>query len=278
MTHGKAPIGIGLAQRLLAALTDREQAEILLGDVLEALAGSEAAASPASLQFWMEVGSVLPALLAARLRRDKTMREGTSTMDTWTTGMRRAAAWLGLIACLPAMVLIGGGFLQMFFGTPEVIRVLDNTIHNESLAVFRVLRHPATILLGLALAGVLNLLPLLRLGLSRQSGTLVGTIALRTRRSHLAVGSLAGLLLIVILGYAFTENFEVTPRHSLTNAAQTEMDLGAELQSEESQVYASVYDPCPPTVLAVRSDADSSGDPAQTGTVLVYTANADCTQ
>jgi len=280
MTPGKAPIGLGLAQHLLAGLTDREQAEILLGDVLEALAGSEGAARSFSLQFWREVGSVLPALLAARLRRDKTIREGSLTMDTWTTGMRRAAAWLGLIACLPATILVGGGILQVFFGTPEVIGFLDNTIHNESLLVFRVLRHPVTILLGLALAGALNLLPLLRLGLTRQTGSLVGTIALRTRRSQLAVGSLAGILLTVILGYAFTENFEVIPRHAPANATQAGMELVDELRLQESPVYVSGHDPCPPwsTVLEVRSDTASSDDPTQTGTVLVYTLNADCPQ
>jgi hypothetical protein len=168
----------------------------------------------------------------------------------------------------------------VLFRTPEVIGFLDNTIHNESLLVFRVLRHPVTILLGLALAGSLNLLPLLRLGLSRESGSLVGTIAVRTRRSHLAVGALAGMLLTVILGYAFTENFEVIPRHASANATQAGMELADELKSPESLVYVSAHDPCPPwsTVLEVRSETASSDEADQTRAVLVYTVNADCAQ
>lgn len=133
-------------------------------------------------------------------------------MDSWSPTWRRVATVIGLAACIPALILVTGGVLQMFFGTPQMLRVLDQTIHNQDLAAVRFLRHPATVLGGLLIAGALNLLPLLRLGLSRRDGTVVGTLTLRTRASHLAVAALAGVLLSVLLGYGFTENFIIEPR------------------------------------------------------------------
>jgi len=138
-----------------------------------------------------------------------------------------AAAAIGLIACLPAAVLVVGGLLQSDWSAPAVRSALERTLFNPDLVGFRVLIHPATILSGLLLAAGLNLIPLLRIGLERRPGTLVGTLALRIRSAHLGVAVVALGLLGVILGYGFTENFKVVPTHVSVKVSgwQIERDL-----------------------------------------------------
>jgi hypothetical protein len=133
-------------------------------------------------------------------------------MDKWSKGQRLAAALLGGLACGPALLLVGAGVLETLTGSPQLLQVLERTLYNREITVFRLLQHPATILIGLALALGLNLAPLLRLHFERQDGSLIGSVALRIRGSHLAVGMLAAGLLVTIFGYSFTENFRIEPR------------------------------------------------------------------
>jgi hypothetical protein len=204
--------GPAWAEGWLRRFTDPETAEAIVGDILEAL-GDKAGqwrTVPAG-RLVLEVLSATWLLLVDRWARPP-QTYGGSDMDSWSPTWRRVAALLGLAACIPALILVAGGLLQVFFGTSQMLRILDQTVHNQDLAVVRILRHPATILGGLLIAGALNLLPLLRLGLSHRDGTVVGTVIVRTRASHLAVAALAGVLLCVLLGYGFTENFIIEPR------------------------------------------------------------------
>ena len=136
-------------------------------------------------------------------------------MDNWKGTVRRAAAAIGLIACLPAVVLVVGGLLQSDWSTPALRSTLERTLFNQDLVGLRILIHPAIVLSGLLLAAGLNLVPLLRLRLERQPGTLVGMLSLRIRAAHLGVALIAIGLMGVILGYGFTENFKVVPTHSI---------------------------------------------------------------
>ena len=204
---------LGWAQRWLRQFTDADTAEAIIGDIAEALSGETARKGtvPTS-RLVVETLSATWLLVLDRWASRRPLAEGGSTMDSWSPSHRRIAAWVGLTACIPALLLVTGGMLQILFGTPQVLRVLDQTIHNPDVAAMRLLRHPAMVLGGLLLAGALNLLPLLRVGVSRQAGEMIGTLTLRTRTSHLAVGALAGLLLTVLLAYGFTENFTIEPR------------------------------------------------------------------
>jgi len=202
------------AERWLRRFTDSETAEAILGDLAEGQPADGPHHPASSLRVMAETLSVTWLLLLDRWTVRRGQVKGDASVDAWSRSMRRAAAWIGLAACLPAALLVLGGMLQMFAGTPQVLQLLDRTIHNENLAFVRFLRHPATIFAGLLLAGAVNLLPLLRIRLSRDDGTMVGTVALRTRGPHLAVGVLSGVLLAVILGYGFTENFRIVQRSS----------------------------------------------------------------
>jgi hypothetical protein len=200
-------------ERFLSALAGPDAAEAMLGDVLES-----GDAPPDPGRAVGEILGSLPPMIAARIRTSLARREVDRPMDTWSRTQRRAAAIVGILACLPAALLVTGGILQMFFGSPSVLGWLERTIHNEQIPLVAFLRQPATVLGGLMLAGALNLLPLVRLALSRQEGSFVGTVRVRMRSGHLAIGSLAAVLMAVLLGYGFSENYVVTPRASAAQA------------------------------------------------------------
>ena len=205
-------IWLGRAERLLAGLVGPELAEVILGDLQELRPGVEACWGKALSWVWLALESARAAGVLG-VQRMRPGRRENSSMDNWNLTIRRAAVAIGLIACLPAAVLVVGGLLQSDWSTPAIRSALERTLFNPDLVGFRVLIHPATILSGLVLAAGLNLIPLLRLGLERRPGTLVGTLAIRIRSVHLGVAVAALGLMGVILGYAITENFKVVPTH-----------------------------------------------------------------
>jgi len=216
-------------QRWLAAIIGADAAEAVVGDLVESLEQIRPSANPSARRVAYEIIRAMPRFALDRLLRWSVLRKGSQDMDMWSMGQRRAAALLGALACVPAFLLVGAGVLQTLTGSPQLLQALERTLYNREIAVYRLLQHPATILIGLALALALNLVPLLRLRLERQDGSLVGSVALRIRGSHLAVGLLAAGLLVVIFGYSFTENFRVEPRHAAvqttTSSASTWTDI-----------------------------------------------------
>jgi hypothetical protein len=216
-------------ERWLAAIIGAEAAEAVVGDLVESLEQKWPAANPSARRVAYEIVRAMPRFALDRLLRWSVLRKGSQDMDMWSMGQRRAAALLGGLACLPAFLLVGAGVLETLTGSTQLLQALERTLYNREITVFRLLQHPATILIGLALALGLNLVPLLRLHVGRQDGSLVGSVALRIRGSHLAVGLLAAGLLVVIFGYSFTENFRVEPRHeavqTTTSSASTWTDL-----------------------------------------------------
>jgi len=220
---------LGRAEQLLAGLVGAELGEAIIGDLQELRPTVEAHWGKGGSWLWLALEVVRGAavLTAQRLSPASGRRKENRSMDNWKETVRRAAAAIGLIACLPAAVLVVGGLLQSDWSAPAVRSALERTVFNPDLVGFRVLIHPATILSGLLLAAGLNLIPLLRIGLERRPGTLVGTLALRIRSAHLGVAVVALGLLGVILGYGFTENFRVVPTHVSVQVSgrQIERDL-----------------------------------------------------
>jgi hypothetical protein len=205
------------AEQLLAGLVGAELAEAIIGDLQELRPTVEARWGKGASWLWLALEVVRGAavLTAQRLRPASGRRKENRSVDNWKVTVRRAAAAIGLLACLPAAVLVVGGLLQSDWSAPGLRSALERTLFNPDLVGFRVLIHPATILSGLLLAAGLNLIPLLRIGLERRPGTLVGTLALRIRSAHLGVALIALGLLGVILGYSFTENFRLVPTHTI---------------------------------------------------------------
>jgi hypothetical protein len=98
-------------------------------------------------------------------------------------------AILGLLLLFPAVVLVSTGLLGL--EPPKVIV------------------HPVFVMGGLLAAAVLNALPVLRVHLGHQEGTLVGTMSLRLRGTllNLVALGLGCFLFATIAVYLFLENF-----------------------------------------------------------------------
>ena len=140
-------------------------------------------------------------------------------MDSWTDRRRRLVALVGVLAALPAALLVASGVLYSLSAGGATAQALDATLYDPEGFVFRVVLHPAVILGGLVAAVSLNLIPLLRLRFETRAGTVSATIGLRLRLRHLVIAA-AGLgLFALILGYAFTENFDVVPGEPARTAA-----------------------------------------------------------
>lgn len=114
-------------------------------------------------------------------------------------------AALGLALILPSLVLVTSGILQSGFGSMRLAEAI------ESLGVESLLFSPLLILGGLGLALVTNLVSVLRMHFTLETGTLVSTIQLRGQLLNLALIGLSALLLAAILLYALGENFLIVP-------------------------------------------------------------------
>jgi hypothetical protein len=103
---------------------------------------------------------------------------------------RRLHAVAGFALLSPALILVSTGLLGL--NRPEA------------------LVHPVLVVGGVALALGLNALPVLRVRLSDDGESLVGTVALRMRGTALNLMALAtgGALLAIITAYLFVENFQ----------------------------------------------------------------------
>lgn len=66
---------------------------------------------------------------------------------------------------------------------------------------------PVVFLGGLALALVLNAPAVLRVGVAREDGELVGTARLRLKPWNMVEAATSCLLLVILVGYVFLENF-----------------------------------------------------------------------
>ena len=205
----------GLIERVLRRLAGAEIAEAAWGDLMEEAAAVQRRRGRILARLWIAMQSLQlvfglldPDLFApGRWAREV-------AMDDWTDRRRKTVALVGVLAGLPAAVLVVSGLLYSLSGSEAIARALDATLFNGHGFFYRVVLHPVTVLGGLAVALALNLIPLLRLDVDRAGQTARATVALRLRRTHLAIAA-AGLgLLAAILAYAFTENFDVVRREA----------------------------------------------------------------
>jgi len=139
-------------------------------------------------------------------------------------------ALVGVLAALPAALLVASGVLYSLSAGGATAQALDATLYDPQGFAFRVVLHPAVILGGLVAAVSLNLIPLLHLRFETRAGTVSATIGLRLRLRHLVIAA-AGLgLLSTLLVYSITENFAVVAKEgtaaSLVAPATTAIGAG----------------------------------------------------
>jgi hypothetical protein len=203
----------GGLERALRAWLGEESAEAVWGDLTEEAAEVRRHRGPTAARAWMVWQWT--SLMIGLITRGRPLRRRWAwevMMDGWTARRRQAAAIVGVVAVLPAAALVIGGLLISFSGSTATVRWLEATVFNVEGSFYRLVLHPVVVLGGLALALGVNLIPLLGVQVDGAAGTARATVALRLRRTHLAIAAGGLCLLALILGYAFTENFEVNPR------------------------------------------------------------------
>ena len=110
------------------------------------------------------------------------------------------------------MFFVSASLLKYGLGIGLLFDPLENSIFSDSekLRVFNLVS-PVVFLGGLGLALALNAYATLRLNISKEDGTIVSTVRLRIKFLNIAVAAVSSLLLVMLVGYAFLENF--TPQH-----------------------------------------------------------------
>ncbi len=118
--------------------------------------------------------------------------------------------WIGLIALLPALLLVILGVLQSGFGITTPNEALDALF--QRYAALKLMIHPLVLLGGLGAAVILNLLPASQLQWNRESQSLSATFTLKNNLLHWALVGVSLLLLGTILLYSLGENFQIIAR------------------------------------------------------------------
>jgi len=221
----------GFIERALRHLAGDALAESAWGDLEEEAEALSRRYGRAAARLWISLQGLH--LILGLVDRNVFSPErwfGEVIMDSWTDRRRRLVALVGVLAALPAALLVGSGVLYSLSAGGATAQALDATLYDPQGFVFRVVLHPAVILGGLVAAVSLNLIPLLRLRFETRAGTVSATIGLRLRLRHLVIAA-AGLgLLSTLLVYSITENFAVVAKEgtptSLVAPATTAIGAG----------------------------------------------------
>jgi hypothetical protein len=119
----------------------------------------------------------------------------------------RALALAGLVLLLAPLYFISASLLKYGLGVGLLFDPLDTFLSvSERRHLFNMIS-PVVFLGGLILALVLNARAILRVGFGREDGELVGTARLRLKPWNMVVAATSCLLLVILLGYVFLENF-----------------------------------------------------------------------
>lgn len=190
-------------------LLPEEDREFILGDFAESFAGTAARQDlrRACTYYWIQLFASIPWLFELSLNRY--FQRSFSMYENWLP-VKKSSFWLGLAALLPALLIVVPGLLQSLLGITAPNDALDYFL--KQYQYLGLVIHPVLVLGGLLLAGMLNLPPALELHWQRQPEGLAGMLTLKPGFLHWALVLASLLLLTVILGYAFVENFQVVAR------------------------------------------------------------------
>lgn len=119
-------------------------------------------------------------------------------------------ARIGFILLIPSFILVIAGVLFSVFNAPHLAELIDANVMKTAWGKY--IDNPVTILGGIFLAFILNVLPLLHITFSTEEQSMILLVSLKDRiwnaltvMSSIALGS-------VILLYAFGENFMIVAR------------------------------------------------------------------
>ncbi len=116
-------------------------------------------------------------------------------------------AGIGFVLLLPPLFFVSAAVLRYGLGIGYLFDILEPFYANlNRLRVFNIVS-PIVFLVGLLLALVLNIYPILHLSLRKDNDTTVYTITVKAKLWNLSVIAMSFLLLAILIGYAFLENF-----------------------------------------------------------------------
>ncbi len=116
-------------------------------------------------------------------------------------------ASIGFILVLAPLFFVSASLLKYGLGVGFLFDPLEAFLSvSQRRDVFNLVS-PVVFLGGLALALVLNVYAILRINIVREDSAIVGTVRLRVKLLNVAVIVVGSSLLVLLLGYAFLENF-----------------------------------------------------------------------
>ena len=116
---------------------------------------------------------------------------------------------VSLILMLPALFLSTAGILYGAFGLEAANRLLDAMLAHT---LFKVLLSPVVVLGGPLVAFGLNAWKVIHLSADVVNEEFVVALSIKRLIGHLLCLALAGALMLLLLTYAFVENFKIVAR------------------------------------------------------------------
>lgn len=206
--HTKPP---ELEKKILSCLLFEEDREAILGDFEEEFQHVANCKGVDKARVWYLLETLKSAPSLIYMFHDRLLRYVMAAIRLSPRTENRLAV-AGLVLTLPALMLFCTGMLQSGFGITQPNDTLDAIFRDPSWSAMRLIIHPATLVGGLFLALGLNLLPVMRLKVHMEEGSLVSTMRVRGRLLNLTLVALCIFLIASLFLYAFVENFQIVPR------------------------------------------------------------------
>ena len=116
---------------------------------------------------------------------------------------------ISLVLIIPALFFTTAGILYLAFGIDAANRLLDAMLAH---AVFKLLLSPVVVLGGPLVAFALNAWKVFHVSADVVNEEFVIALSVKRLFGHLLCLALASGLLLLLMGYAFVENFKIMPR------------------------------------------------------------------
>ena len=123
--------------------------------------------------------------------------------------MQRKLGLISLVLLLPALFLSAAGILYAAFGLEAANRLLEAML---AQTVFKLLLSPVVVLGGPLIAFALNAWKVVHVSADVVNEEFVIALSVKRLFGHLLCLALAGGLLLLLVCYAFVENFKIVAR------------------------------------------------------------------
>jgi len=119
----------------------------------------------------------------------------------------RKTAIMGILLCLPAFYFVSANILKYQLGIGFIAEPLQYFYDDQGILKYFNLFSPFFLFGSLALAIFLNAVSIFQLHVSKSKNTITGTVSVKRKIFNLIAVGFGGLLMCILLGYAFVENY-----------------------------------------------------------------------